>query len=198
FHKRSLREGFSHALQLLEIVRLKSGPAESRSNPFRHTWSTPSTLPWASNTGPEISFWIVRGSGCSLCCVSFTVSKILACFTRGKLLNSSSFLLIAVCAAIADEPESGIAPAVLSSSGNRNFSMPPSSRSSATSLERTRKVLESSAQNSEGVASIRGRLSCVEFSTAVVAAATELSCPELRFIPCIRLHNCYLRQRIPC
>jgi hypothetical protein len=67
--------------------------------------------------------------------------------------------------------------------------MPPSSRSSATSLERTRNVLESSAQNSEGVACIRGGQSCVEFSAAVAAVAAELSCPELGFIPCIRLRN---------
>src|SRR5579863_5640181 len=68
------------------------------------------------------------------------VSKILACFTRAKLLKISAFLLIAVCEATA-LPLSGIDPVVRRYSGNTKRSCPPSSRSSATSVYCTRKIL---------------------------------------------------------
>src|SRR5579864_1044552 len=68
------------------------------------------------------------------------VSKILACFTRAKLLKISAFLLRAVCAATA-LPVNGIAPVVRKYSGNMKRSNPPSSRSSATSVYCTRKIL---------------------------------------------------------
>src|ERR1039458_2166167 len=65
------------------------------------------------------------------------VSKMLACFTRAKLLKISAFLLRAVCAATA-LLEIGMAPVVRRCSGKMNLSRPPSSRSSATSAYRTR------------------------------------------------------------
>ena len=61
------------------------------------------------------------------------VSKILACFTRAKLLKISAFLLSAVCAATA-LLDNGIAPVVRKYSGNTKRSSPPSSRISATSV----------------------------------------------------------------
>ena len=71
-----------------------------------------------SSTGADISFWIVAGRSSSpLSPPGLMLSKMLACFTRVKLLNNSTFRVTAVCAATADELEIGIDAAVLSSSG---------------------------------------------------------------------------------
>src|SRR5215472_1803613 len=92
----------------------------------------------------------------------------LACFTRGKLLNSSTFLLMAVWAAIVDELESGMAKLLW----EENLSMLPCTRSSATSLARTRKILDDSEQNCAGDSSVPGPRS--RATSSVTAAG---SCP---------------------
>src|SRR5580658_776815 len=78
------------------------------------------------------------------------VSKMLACFTRAKLLKISAFLLKAVCAATA-LLESGIAPVVRRCSGKTNRSRPLSNRSRATSVYCTRNILARTIETSMGV-----------------------------------------------
>src|ERR1700730_9416575 len=79
--------------------------------------------------------------------LGLTLSKILACLTRAKLLKISGFLLSAVCAATA-LLDNGIAPEVRKYSGNTKCNRPPSSRKSATSVYCTRKILASTVQTS--------------------------------------------------
>jgi len=66
-----------------------------------------------SNIGTDISFWMGAGAeGSSVSApTGLIVSKMLACFTRAKLLKISGFLLNAVWAATA-LLEIGIAPVV--------------------------------------------------------------------------------------
>src|ERR1035438_4496369 len=78
------------------------------------------------------------------------VSKMLACFTRAKLLKISAFLLRAVWAATA-LLEMGMAPVVRRCSGKMNLSRPPSSRSSATSAYCTRNTFAKTMLTSRGV-----------------------------------------------
>src|ERR1035438_5692663 len=78
------------------------------------------------------------------------VSKILACFTRAKLLKISAFVLNAVWAATA-LLEIGIAPVVRRCSGKMNLSRPPSRRSRATSAYCTRNTLANTMLTSRGV-----------------------------------------------
>ena len=98
--------------------RLKSAPANEASEPLREIWITPRTLEFSSITGADISFCIGNGWLVSMPSdsPSFTVSNMLACSHRAKLLKISDFLLIAVCAAI-ELLVMGIDPRVRSSSG---------------------------------------------------------------------------------
>ena len=91
-------------------------------------------------------------------------------FDSGKELKSSVFLVDAVCAATDAELETGIDPAVLSCSGNRNFSRPFSKRNKATSLGRTPKSLDKAAQNLSG-SGAWPRTNCTELSEASAGAA---------------------------
>src|SRR6266853_586505 len=107
------------------------------------------------------------------------VSKTFACCTITKLLKSSTLRVIAVRAATAFELESGIKPAALSSTGKRKFKTSFSTRIRAISAGCSRKILESSAQASSGVAqplSLCSICSCGESARAVAAAAPD---PEL-------------------
>src|ERR1700722_17767735 len=78
------------------------------------------------------------------------VSKMLACFTRAKLLKISAFLLNAVCAATA-LLDSGIAPVVRKCSGKTNRSRPLSNRSGAASVYCTRNIFARTMETSMGV-----------------------------------------------
>src|ERR1700687_4392303 len=101
------------------------------------------------------------------------LSKMLAFFTRVKLLNNSIFFVTAVWAATAVELEIGIDPAVESSKGQRNFSNPFSRRSSATSLGRTPKILDSSIQHGSEVPACASRRSITARSRAGADAAPD-------------------------
>src|SRR5712692_455163 len=128
-----------------------------------------------------MSFWISAGPGGWLFSAlpSFTLSKILACFTVAKLLKSSTFRVTAVWAATADELEIGIDPAVFSSSGKRSLSRLFSRRNRATSCCCTWKTSDSSTQNWKGVGFWSSRYSIPRDPGArATAAAAEPLRPE--------------------
>src|SRR5580704_7073999 len=104
--------------------------------------------------------------------VAFTASKMLACRTFTKLLNSSTFLVMAVCAATAEELETGIDPAVFRCSGTRNLSRPFSRRSNAISVDFTLNCLASSAQNWTGLV-VFGPCATAACSSAAAAPVAD-------------------------
>jgi len=94
-----------------------------------------------------------------------------------KVLNSSVFLVEAVCAATDEELETGIEPAVFNWSGKTNFSSPFSKRNKATSLGRTPKNLETAARNVSGVSACAKANSTEDLLARAGAAAV----PEVEF-----------------
>ena len=135
------------------------------------------------------------------------VSKMLACFTRAKLLNISAFLLNAVCAATA-LLDSGIAPVVRRCSGKTNRSRPLSNRSRATSVYCTLNIFARTMETSMGVtpcprmASRGNKFSGREISSVSPALGCSVIGPhwnvQVEYMNCVarsKPHGCPKRNR---
>ena len=136
----------------------QSAPTSS-PNPYTNTpGARYSAAGWTDKYGNLFLFggdgWELMGDGAAGSLESLVsaliVSKMLACFTRAKLLKISAFLLSAVCAATA-LLDNGIAPVVRKCSGNTKRSNPPSRRNRATSLYCTLKILARTMHRSSAV-----------------------------------------------
>ena len=113
-HEGAGAQGFGSQFELLQIVEGEVGPGGDQVE------ALVADLDYAQHL-----VWSCRGSGRSSICelwrgeaprlfseAGLILSKMLACFTRVKLLNSSVFLVTTVWAATAVELEIGMAPAV--------------------------------------------------------------------------------------